>query len=117
MVLTSLAAVSVAFLVSASVSMFAIANLFVALPFVFMMVRPYTALIITSVWFGLIETARFPASFQVFGGFLVDLNSMLSWLSWLKWFSIFKYGLDVSGKGKREREGVVKLTLVGIHLI
>ncbi|XP_029019043.1 broad substrate specificity ATP-binding cassette transporter ABCG2b [Betta splendens] len=69
MVLTSLAAVSVAFLVSASVSLFAIANLFVALPFVFMM---------------------------VFGGFLVDLNSMLSWLSWIKWFSIFKYGLDAA---------------------
>ena len=33
--------------------------------------------------------------FQVFGGYLVNLNSMLSWLSWLKWISIFRYGLNV----------------------
>ncbi len=38
---------------------------------------------------------------QVFGGFLVNLNSMLNWLSWLKWASIFKYGLDVR---RRKRE-------------
>uniref|UniRef100_A0A3Q3LCT4 ABC transporter domain-containing protein n=1 Tax=Mastacembelus armatus TaxID=205130 RepID=A0A3Q3LCT4_9TELE len=69
MSLVSLAAVSLAFLVSASVSSFAMANVLIALPFVFMM---------------------------VFGGFLVNLNSMLSWLSWLKWFSIFRYGLDAA---------------------
>uniref|UniRef100_A0A8D3CQM2 ABC transporter domain-containing protein n=1 Tax=Scophthalmus maximus TaxID=52904 RepID=A0A8D3CQM2_SCOMX len=68
MSLVSLAGVGLAFLVSASVSSFAMANILIALPFVFMM---------------------------VFGGFLVNLNSMLSWLSWLKWISIFKYGLDV----------------------
>uniref|UniRef100_A0A674I1W1 ABC transporter domain-containing protein n=1 Tax=Terrapene triunguis TaxID=2587831 RepID=A0A674I1W1_9SAUR len=67
--LTNLAAVSMAFLVSASVSTFAIANVLIALPFVFMM---------------------------VFGGFLVNLNSMLSWLSWIKWISIFHYGMNVS---------------------
>uniref|UniRef100_A0A8D3D2A4 ABC transporter domain-containing protein n=1 Tax=Scophthalmus maximus TaxID=52904 RepID=A0A8D3D2A4_SCOMX len=67
MSLVSLAGVGLAFLVSASVSSFAMANILIALPFVFMM---------------------------VFGGFLVNLNSMLSWLSWLKWISIFKYGLD-----------------------
>uniref|UniRef100_A0A671MIX2 ABC transporter domain-containing protein n=1 Tax=Sinocyclocheilus anshuiensis TaxID=1608454 RepID=A0A671MIX2_9TELE len=67
MSMVSLAGVSLAFLVSASVSSFAMANVLSALPFVFMM---------------------------VFGGFLVNLNSMLSWLSWLKWASIFKYGLD-----------------------
>lgn len=65
--MVSLAAVSLAFLASASVSSFGMANIFIALPFVFMM---------------------------VFGGFLVNLNSMLSWLSWLQWISIFKYGLD-----------------------
>uniref|UniRef100_A0AAZ3PVQ8 ABC transporter domain-containing protein n=1 Tax=Oncorhynchus tshawytscha TaxID=74940 RepID=A0AAZ3PVQ8_ONCTS len=65
--LVSLAGVSLAFLVSASVSSFAMANVLIALPFVFMM---------------------------VFGGFLVNLNSMLSWLSWLKWISIFRYGLE-----------------------
>ncbi|XP_067409086.1 broad substrate specificity ATP-binding cassette transporter ABCG2-like [Emydura macquarii macquarii] len=65
--LTNLAAVSMAFLVSASVSTFAVANILIALPFVFMM---------------------------VFGGFLVNLNSMLSWLSWIKWISIFHYGMN-----------------------
>uniref|UniRef100_A0AAX7VBS2 ABC transporter domain-containing protein n=1 Tax=Astatotilapia calliptera TaxID=8154 RepID=A0AAX7VBS2_ASTCA len=67
MSLVSLAGVGLAFLVSASVSTFAMANILIALPFVFMM---------------------------VFGGFLVNLNAMLSWLSWVKWISIFKYGLD-----------------------
>ncbi|KAI7810530.1 broad substrate specificity ATP-binding cassette transporter ABCG2b [Triplophysa rosa] len=65
--MVSLAGVSLAFLVSASVSSFSIANVLIALPFILMM---------------------------VFGGFLVNLNSMLNWLSWLKWASIFKYGLD-----------------------
>uniref|UniRef100_A0A3Q3EMJ9 ATP-binding cassette, sub-family G (WHITE), member 2b n=1 Tax=Labrus bergylta TaxID=56723 RepID=A0A3Q3EMJ9_9LABR len=69
MSLVSLAGVGLAFLVSASVSSFAMANILIALPFVFMM---------------------------VFGGYLVNLNSMLSWLSWLKWISIFKYGLDAA---------------------
>ncbi|XP_056136589.1 broad substrate specificity ATP-binding cassette transporter ABCG2b [Lampris incognitus] len=67
MCMVSLAGVSLAFLVSASVSSFAMANILIALPFVFMM---------------------------VFGGFLVNLNSMLSWLSWLKWISIFGYGMN-----------------------
>ncbi|KAM4750417.1 broad substrate specificity ATP-binding cassette transporter ABCG2b [Anableps anableps] len=67
MSLVSLAGVGLAFLVSASVSTFAMANILIAIPFVFMM---------------------------VFGGFLVNLNSMLSWLSWLKWISIFSYGLN-----------------------
>uniref|UniRef100_A0A8C6NNW7 ATP-binding cassette sub-family G member 2-like n=1 Tax=Nothobranchius furzeri TaxID=105023 RepID=A0A8C6NNW7_NOTFU len=68
MSLVSLAGCGLAFLVSASVSTFAMANILIALPFVFMM---------------------------VFGGFLVNLNAMLSWLSWLKWISIFRYGLNV----------------------
>uniref|UniRef100_A0A8B9H7F6 ATP binding cassette subfamily G member 2 (JR blood group) n=1 Tax=Astyanax mexicanus TaxID=7994 RepID=A0A8B9H7F6_ASTMX len=67
MSMISLSAVSLAFLVSASVGSFAMANILIALPFVFMM---------------------------VFGGFLVNLNSMLSWMSWLKWISIFRYGFN-----------------------
>uniref|UniRef100_A0A8C5BR28 ABC transporter domain-containing protein n=1 Tax=Gadus morhua TaxID=8049 RepID=A0A8C5BR28_GADMO len=67
MTLTSIGAVSVAFMVSATVNSLAMANLLVALPFVIMM---------------------------VFGGFLVNLNNMLSWLSWLEWISIFKYGMN-----------------------
>ncbi|CAG14260.1 unnamed protein product, partial [Tetraodon nigroviridis] len=69
MSLVSLAGVSLAFLVSASVSTFAMANILIALPFVFMM---------------------------VFGGYLVNLNSMLNWLSWVKWISIFRYGLNAA---------------------
>uniref|UniRef100_A0AAQ4PGF7 ABC transporter domain-containing protein n=1 Tax=Gasterosteus aculeatus aculeatus TaxID=481459 RepID=A0AAQ4PGF7_GASAC len=69
MSLVSLAGVSLAFLVSASVSSFAMANILIALPFVFMM---------------------------VFGGFLVNLNAMLSWLSWLQWISVFRYGLNAA---------------------
>ncbi|XP_053163666.1 broad substrate specificity ATP-binding cassette transporter ABCG2-like isoform X2 [Hemicordylus capensis] len=65
--LTNLAAVSMAFLVSASVNTFAVANILIALPYVFMM---------------------------VFGGFLVNLNSMLTWLSWIKWISIYRYGMN-----------------------
>ncbi|MBN3270613.1 ABCG2 protein, partial [Polyodon spathula] len=65
--LVSMAAASLAFLVSASVRTFAVANVLIALPYVFMM---------------------------VFGGFLVNLNAMLNWLSWLKWISIFRYGLN-----------------------
>ncbi|KAK7148160.1 hypothetical protein R3I93_012470 [Phoxinus phoxinus] len=67
MSMISLSAVSLAFLVSASVGSFAMANILIALPFVVMM---------------------------VFGGFLVNLNSMLSWMSWLKWASIFRYGYN-----------------------
>uniref|UniRef100_A0A8C8DU41 ATP-binding cassette, sub-family G (WHITE), member 2c n=1 Tax=Oryzias sinensis TaxID=183150 RepID=A0A8C8DU41_9TELE len=69
MSLVSLAGVGLAFLVSASVSTFAMANILIALPFVFMM---------------------------VFGGYLVNLNAMLDWLSWLKWISIFRYGLNAA---------------------
>ncbi|KAJ0033604.1 hypothetical protein NQD34_000711 [Periophthalmus magnuspinnatus] len=89
MCLVSLAGVGLAFLVSASVSTFAMANIMIALPFVFMM---------------------------VFGGFLVNLNSMLSWLSWLKWLSIFSYGLndlDYSAWGYWQNE----VALMGIMLV
>ncbi|XP_050981640.1 broad substrate specificity ATP-binding cassette transporter ABCG2c isoform X1 [Labeo rohita] len=67
MSMVSLAAVSLAFLVSATVGSFAMANILIALPYVVMM---------------------------VFGGFLVNLNSMLSGMSWLKWASIFRYGYN-----------------------
>ena len=108
MSLVSLAGVGLAFLVSASVSSFAMANILIALPFVFMMVRRrdtrriHTAEIIilhALLWLYYIFTGLYrslsSSHFQVFGGFLVDLNGMLSWLSWLKWISIFRYGLNV----------------------
>ncbi|XP_072347500.1 broad substrate specificity ATP-binding cassette transporter ABCG2c isoform X2 [Scyliorhinus torazame] len=65
--LTSLSAVSLAFLVSASVNTVAVANALISIPYVFMM---------------------------VFGGFLVNVNKMLQWLAWLKWISIFRYAFN-----------------------
>ncbi|KAK6187469.1 hypothetical protein SNE40_005491 [Patella caerulea] len=65
--LTTLSATSLAFAISASVRMLAIANLLIALCFVFMM---------------------------LFSGLLVNLSSMAAWLRWIKWASIFRYSLD-----------------------
>uniref|UniRef100_A0A8C2DW13 Uncharacterized protein n=1 Tax=Cyprinus carpio TaxID=7962 RepID=A0A8C2DW13_CYPCA len=77
--MVSLAGVSLAFLVSASVSSF------------------YVLVLCNSLFLIL---SFFVSLLQVFGGFLVNLNSMLSWLSWLKWASIFKYGLDAVTKNE-----------------
>lgn len=65
--MTTLAASGLAFFFSATVRIFAIANLCIALCYVFMM---------------------------VFGGLLVNLDSIGDWLAWLKWISIFRYGLN-----------------------
>uniref|UniRef100_A0A8C1Z3A9 ABC transporter domain-containing protein n=1 Tax=Cyprinus carpio TaxID=7962 RepID=A0A8C1Z3A9_CYPCA len=77
--MVSLAGVSLAFLVSASMSSF------------YVLVLCHSLFLILSFFVSLL---------QVFGGFLVNLNSMLSWLSWLKWASIFKYGLDAVTKNE-----------------
>ncbi|XP_068691282.1 broad substrate specificity ATP-binding cassette transporter ABCG2-like [Montipora foliosa] len=68
LILTNLCACSVGFFVSACVRTFAIANLLVGLPYVFMM---------------------------VFGGVLINLNSILSWLAWIKYISIFRYAMEI----------------------
>ncbi|XP_068738261.1 broad substrate specificity ATP-binding cassette transporter ABCG2-like [Montipora capricornis] len=68
LILTNLCACSVGFFVSACVRTFAIANLLVGLPYVFMM---------------------------VFGGVLINLNSVLSWLAWIKYISIFRYAMEI----------------------
>ncbi|XP_033741263.1 broad substrate specificity ATP-binding cassette transporter ABCG2-like isoform X2 [Pecten maximus] len=65
--LVTLSASGFAFFFSASVRIFAVANLCIALCYVFMM---------------------------VFGGLLVNLDSIADWLEWIKWFSIFRYGLN-----------------------
>ncbi|EDO42968.1 predicted protein [Nematostella vectensis] len=70
LVLTSLCACGLSFFVSASVETFAIANLLIALPYVFMM---------------------------VFSGVLVNLGSVGAWLSWIKYISIFRYAVEVRG--------------------
>lgn len=33
---------------------------------------------------------------QLFGGFLVSLNSLPVWLRWLKYLSLFRYSIEVS---------------------
>uniref|UniRef100_H2Z7M0 ABC transporter domain-containing protein n=1 Tax=Ciona savignyi TaxID=51511 RepID=H2Z7M0_CIOSA len=68
LVLTAVCASSMAFLVSASVRVFAIANAVVALPYILMM---------------------------LFGGFLVNIGTLLDWLEWVKYVSIFRYGINV----------------------
>lgn len=68
LVTTAVAATSLAFCVSASVRIFALANVLVALPYLLMM---------------------------MFGGFLANTTSFLDWLEWIKWISIFRYGINV----------------------
>lgn len=65
--LTSTAAASWCLVISSSVSNLAVANVFVSLPFVLMM---------------------------IFSGFLNNLTSIPQWLRWLKYISIFKYGFS-----------------------
>ena len=65
----AITACSLAFLVSASVRIFAIANAVVSLPIILMM---------------------------LFGGFLANTLSLLSWLEWIKYVSLFRYGINVS---------------------
>ncbi|KAK3753327.1 hypothetical protein QZH41_015278, partial [Actinostola sp. cb2023] len=78
LVLTSLCACGYSFFISASVTTFAIANLLIALPYVFMM---------------------------VFSGVLVNLRSVGKWLSWIKYISIFKYAIEALEAN--ELEGMV----------
>lgn len=65
---TTLCGSAFCFLLSASVEVFGIANLLAALAFVLMM---------------------------VFGGFLVEISSIVSFLSWIKWVSIFRYSSNI----------------------
>ncbi|XP_039247846.2 broad substrate specificity ATP-binding cassette transporter ABCG2-like [Styela clava] len=67
LVITAMAASSLAFLVSASVRIFALANILVAVPYLLMM---------------------------MFGGFLANTTTLLDWLEWIKWVSIFRYGIN-----------------------
>uniref|UniRef100_A0A4W6CRG6 ATP-binding cassette, sub-family G (WHITE), member 2c n=1 Tax=Lates calcarifer TaxID=8187 RepID=A0A4W6CRG6_LATCA len=76
MSLVSLAGVGLAFLVSASVSSFAMANILIiiSLPYSFSLSSGFRFLVVIS----------------------FNLNAMLNWLSWLKWISIFRYGLNAA---------------------
>ncbi|KAG5446220.1 ATP-binding cassette sub- G member 2 [Clonorchis sinensis] len=64
--ITTLAAAAIALFMSATFTLFGIANVVVSILFVFMM---------------------------VFGGYLINLKSMAAWLSWLRYLSIFRYSM------------------------
>ncbi len=66
--ITVLCAVALCFFISASVQVFGIASLLSVMSFVLMM---------------------------IFGGFLVELSSIVSFLSWIKWISIFRYTMNI----------------------
>lgn len=65
--MTTLAAAALGILLSASVRIFAVANLLIALCYVFMM---------------------------LFSGLLVNLSTMAEWLRWIRYLSIFRYSLN-----------------------
>uniref|UniRef100_A0A8C1VET9 ATP-binding cassette, sub-family G (WHITE), member 2d n=1 Tax=Cyprinus carpio TaxID=7962 RepID=A0A8C1VET9_CYPCA len=66
-ILVSCAAVSMTMAISADQSVVAVANIFMTISFIFMM---------------------------IFSGLLVNLKSIMDWLSWLKYLSIPRYGLE-----------------------
>ncbi|CAF2517246.1 unnamed protein product [Rotaria sp. Silwood2] len=66
--LTTTCGAAICFLLSASVEVFGIANLLAAMCFVLMM---------------------------VFGGFLVEVSSVIKYLSWIKWVSLFRYSMNI----------------------
>ncbi|XP_076467726.1 broad substrate specificity ATP-binding cassette transporter ABCG2-like isoform X2 [Babylonia areolata] len=65
--LTTLSASAIGFFFSATVRIFAVANLLIALVYVFMM---------------------------LFSGLLVNLSTMGAWLRWIRYLSIFRYSLN-----------------------
>nr|CAH8848314.1 unnamed protein product [Trichobilharzia regenti] len=64
--LTTLAAAAIALFISASVTVFGLANAILSIMYVFMM---------------------------AFSGYLINLKSMAVWLSWLRYFSLFRYSM------------------------
>ena len=66
--ITTTCGAALCFLLSASVQVFGIANLLAAMCFVLMM---------------------------AFGGFLVELSSVIKFLLWIKWVSIFRYSYNI----------------------
>uniref|UniRef100_A0A673NCD5 ATP-binding cassette, sub-family G (WHITE), member 2a n=1 Tax=Sinocyclocheilus rhinocerous TaxID=307959 RepID=A0A673NCD5_9TELE len=75
-ILMSYTATSMTLAISADQTVVAIANIFMTISFVFMMVKRHTHI-------------------QIFSGLLVNLPSVADWLNWLKYFSIPRYGLAV----------------------
>ena len=88
--LASITSASIAFAVSAGTGVTAVANLFIAMIFVLSMVCTCTCLNRSET---LLQTC---APLQLFGGFLIALESLPNWLHWLKYASFFRYATEVS---------------------
>ena len=86
--LSAITACSLSFLVSASVRIFAVANVIVSLPTILMM---------------------------LFGGFLANTLSLLDWLEWIKYISLFRYGINVSSNCMLKRICLRTLFLLPLH--
>lgn len=85
--LASINSASIAFAVSAGTGVTAIANLFIAMTFVLSMV----CIRITNVC----NDYAFYFIVQLFGGFLIALQSLPNWLQWFKYASFFRYATEV----------------------
>ena len=84
--LAACAASSTAFFVSAGIRVFALADVLITITFVFQLVCTCSA-----------NMCSLSVSIiQIFGGFLVNFNSVVDWLSWLQYISVFRYTLNVS---------------------
>ena len=87
--LTSIASTCMAFAISAPFTVVAMANLLIALCFVLQMV--------SLLWiFGFrYDFSFYDVIMQLFGGFLISLDSLPVYVSWLKYLSIFRYATEV----------------------
>ena len=92
--LTSTASTCMAFAISAPFTVVAMANLLIALCFVLQMV---SLLWIFGFWiFGFrYDFSFYDVIMQLFGGFLISLDSLPVYVSWLKYLSIFRYATEV----------------------
>ena len=68
------------------VSVFAVANLLVALVFILYMV---------SMLAYHTSNMNFLLHLQLFGGFIIGLTSLPLWIQWMKYLSIFRYAIEV----------------------
>ncbi len=67
LILTTVTACALSFAISSSVAIMAVATLFVAVAYIFMM---------------------------IFSGLLLNISTLPTWLQWLQYFSIFRYSLN-----------------------
>ena len=115
--LTALASASTAFLVSAGAKVTGVANLIMALLFVIQMVSCAWCLfymransllqtqhgglcvflcVCVCVCVCTYYSNKLPFScLQLFGGFLIALDSLPGWIHWMKYLSLFRYAIEV----------------------